>query len=164
MLLSYAKRNAVGAAATDINYVTLDGKDHQLCEQGDAFTVVFFNGESCEACEKTKAAISQSSVLSEAVKSGKLRVVSIFTEKNEKQWRKSELPDWVVNGWDKSQQVEGDEAYVLNSNPLFYLLSPDNKVLMKNEPSLKRVERAVDAVIKSGNADANALAKMLFNI
>ena len=161
-LLALAQKNAVAATATDLEYVTTDGKSSQLLT-GDKYKLVFFNDIDCDACTKVKEALAQSTALSNAVNGGLLQVVSIYTGNNEKAWKKTKLPAWVINGWDKKQQVETAEAYVLNSTPLFYLLSRDNKVLLKNEPSLKRVETAIGKVLTSSNNDASALSKLLFN-
>lgn len=161
-LLALAQKNAIGSMATDIEYATPDGKSNQLLTS-DKYKLVFFNDIDCDACAKVKEALAQSTALSDAVKGGLLQVVSIYTGSNEKAWKKSQLPAWVINGWDKKQQVEAAEAYVLSTTPLFYLLSRDGKVLLKNEPSLKRVESAIGRVLVSSNNDATALAKMLFN-
>ena len=164
LLLDYARRNAVGTPATDIVYVTADGTSHHLCEPTQAFTLIFFNGESCDACEKAKKAIENNENLRQNVAKGLIRVLAINTGNSEKQWRKNVLPDWVINGWDKEQQIEGKDTYVLQTNPLFYLLAPDNTVLIKNEPSLKRMERAIDVVLNSNERQSNDLIKKLFNL
>ena len=69
----------------------------------------------------------------------------------------------MVNGWDKAQQIEENELYVMPpALPVFYLLSPERIVLMKNEASLTRMENALGKVMASGTTDAVAVAKMLF--
>ena len=162
LLLEMASKNHVGTNATDIEYATTDGKTHRLLEN-DKIKLIFFNDLNCDACTKTKKAISESTALSELVKQGQLQVISIYTGNNQKAWKNNAIPDWVVNGWDKKQQIEKDEAYVLMTTPLFYLLNSDNTVLVKNEPSLSRIEKALG--ILSANADKNSqeLIKLLFN-
>lgn len=161
-LLALAQKNSIAAPATDLEYVTPTSKSNQLLN-GDNYKLVFFNDMDCDACAKVKEALAQSSVLKDFADKGLLQVISIYTGKNEKAWKKANLPTWVINGWDKKQQIEEGDAYVLNSTPLFYLLSTDNKVLLKNEPSLKRVEAAVSKVMLSSDNNAASLAKLLFN-
>ena len=110
-----------------------------------------------------RAALAQSTVLSDCVNSGLLEVVSVYTGTNGKAWEKAEYPSWVISAWDKKQQVDDDEAYVLMTTPLFYLLNSDNVVLVKNEPSFKRIEKAVAVVVENRDKDSAQLAKMLFN-
>ena len=70
----------------------------------------------------------------------------------------------MVNGWDKKQAIENDGIYAMPATlPVFYLLAPDNTVLMKNEPSLKRIESALGKVMTSSDKNPKSLAKLLFN-
>ena len=162
LLLKIAEKNNVGNIATDIEYVTSDGKSHNLLES-DKIKLVFFNDLNCDACTRTKAAMEQSKVLSDLVENGTLQIISIYTGDNQKAWKNANLPAWMISGWDKKQKVENDEAYVLAITPLFYLLNSDNTVLVKNEPSLKRIEKVLGIVAANADMDSKLLAKKLFN-
>ena len=162
LLLKIAEKNNVGNTATDIEYVTSDGKSHNLLES-DKIKLVFFNDLNCDACTRTKAAMEQSKVLSDLVENGTLQIISIYTGDNQKAWKNANLPPWMISGWDKKRQVENDEAYVLAITPLFYLLNSDNTVLVKNEPSLKRIEKVLGIVAANADMDSKLLAKKLFN-
>ena len=162
-LLEMAQKNAIGAAATDLNLVGADGKAIQLLPGGDACTLVFFNDLNCDACTKTREALAASSVLSDFANQGLLRVVAVYTGNNEKAFKKTNYPAWVTSTWDKAQQIEKSDAYILNSTPLFYLINSDGKVLVKNEPSLSRIEKALTKVMTSGDRNTSELVKKLFN-
>lgn len=162
LLLNIARKNNLGNIATDIEYATPDGKSHNLLES-DKIKLVFFNDLNCDACSRTKAAMAQSKVLTNMVENGTLQIISIYTGDNQKAWKNADLPAWMVNGWDKKQQVENDEAYVLVTTPLFYLLNSDNTVLIKNEPSLKRIEKVLEVVASNVDIDSKILVKKLFN-
>ena len=164
LLLESAKKNRIGTQASDLEYVTPDGQTHQLTEACEQYTLVYFNDPDCDACARVKARMEQSPTLKSYVDQGLLKVVGIYPESNEKLWKKSTFPSWIVNGWDKQQQIEDNGAYVMPASlPVFYLLSPDKTVLMKNEPSLKRIESALDKVMLSANNDPQFLVTLLFN-
>ena len=163
LLLEMAQKNNSGSKATDIQYVTADGNTHHLLD-GDKPKLIFFNDLDCDACTKAKQAMAASQTIKAAVEQGKLQVIAIYTGTSEKAWKKAEYPAWVTCGWDKTQQVEGAEAYVLPTTPLFYLLNSDNTVLIKNEPSLSRMEKAVEAMTTSTEASSIKLAKLLYSI
>lgn len=163
-LLEMAQKNAVGGMATDLALTTADDKTVQLlAADGEKCTLVFFNDLDCEACALTRQALAASSTLSDAVSKELLRVVSVYTGKNAKAFKKTSYPAWVTSTWDKAQQVENGDAYILTSTPLFYLINSDGRVLLKNEPSFTRVESAVTKVLANSDSKSAALVKMLFN-
>lgn len=164
LLLESAKKNRIGTAASDLVYVTPDGQTHHLTEACDQYTLVYFNDPDCDACERVKSRMEQSQTLKSYVDQGLLKVIGIYPESNEKLWKKSTFPSWIVNGWDKKQQIENEGTYVMpTSLPVFYLLAPDKTVLLKNEPSLKRIESALDKVILSADKTPQSLVTLLFN-
>ena len=164
LLLEAAKKNRIGTPAADIEYVTPDGKLHHLNDPCEQFTLVYFNDPDCDACEKVKARMDQSPTLKSYVDQGLLQVIAIYPEDNQKLWKKASYPAWMINGWDKKQTIENEGTYMMPASlPVFYLLSPDKIVLMKNEPSLNRIEAALNKVMASANKDPQALAALLFN-
>lgn len=163
LLLEMANKNRVGTKATDIEYVATGGTTHHLLSS-DKPKLVFFNDVDCDACAKAKQAMASSAVLKEAVEKGMLEVIAIYTGNNEKAWKKAECPAWMVSGWDKKQQVEADEAYVLPTTPLFYLLGSDNCVLVKNEPSFTRIEKAVAVMAANADTPSSKLVSVIYSI
>lgn len=164
LLLSMAQKNRIGTVAADIEYVTPDGKTHHLTEPGEQYTLVYFNDPDCDACHKVKANLEQSATVKDLVNQKLLKVVALYSGTNQKLWKKTTYPTWMVNGWDKKQAIENDGIYAMPATlPVFYLLAPDNTVLMKNEPSLKRIESALGKVMTSSDKNPKSLAKLLFN-
>lgn len=164
LLLQLAKKNRIGTVAADIEYFTPDGKSHHLNEPCEQYTLVYFNDPDCDACLKVKQNMEQSEALKGYVEQNLLKVVAIYPGDDQKQWKKSRYPDWMVNGWDMKQQIENESIYLMPATmPVFYLLSPDKTVLMKNEPSLKRIEAALAKVMLSADKDTQSLVKLLFN-
>ncbi|MBQ7691742.1 MAG: hypothetical protein IJT30_11220 [Muribaculaceae bacterium] len=163
LLLDLARKNSVGAAATDLSLEDATGKATQLLAGGDTPTLVFFHDMDCEACAQARQAIAANTTLSNLASQGKLRVVAVYTGKNDKAFKKADFPSWVTSTWDKAQQVEQSDAYVLQTSPLFYLINNDGRVLVKNEPSLTRIENALAKIAASSDHSTATLVKLLFN-
>ena len=85
-----------------------------------------------------------------------LTVVGIYPYENTNEWRQESFPDFIINGWDYKQQVEGEETYDLMTMPLFYLLDRDKRVLLKNEASLNRVLKVLNTLKGIEGSDVEA--------
>ena len=160
-LLAIARKNAIGTAATDLTLTMPDGSTRQML--GGKLTLVYFNDPSCESCEQVKANIAANETLQAFVTDGSAEVVAVCTT-DEKSWRNTTYPEWVVNTIDRGRAIENDEAYVLPTMPLFYLIAPDGTVLLKNEPSLKRAVTALSLAANSSSLPSAQLAKLIFNV
>lgn len=133
--LSLLKRNNPGDRATDFTYYLPDGNRRTLAAtpvKGDRLLLVFYDPE-CESCHAVLGQMTASTALAEAVKTGRMSVLAIYTEGNEEAWRKA-LPDmpegWVV-GTDR-ETVKTGALYDLKAMPSLYLLDRQKKVLLKD--------------------------------
>jgi len=162
-LLESALKNSQGTAAADIDYVTLDGKQGNLLNNDNKFTIVYFNDPDCDACAKVKENLDASAAVKQAVETGLMRVVAINPMGNEKLWKKTKMPEWIVNGFNKSQSVNEGGSYDLPTLPVFFVLGRDNTVIVKNEASLKRIEKVVATLMANADKDSKALVGMMFN-
>ena len=133
--LSLLKRNNPGNRATDFTYYLPDGSRRTLAAtpvKGDRLLLVFYDPE-CESCHAVLGQMTACTALAEAVKTGRMSVLTIYTEGNEEAWRKA-LPDmpegWVV-GTDR-EAVKTSALYDLKAMPSLYLLDRQKKVLLKD--------------------------------
>lgn len=161
-LLESALKNRIGTKAADVDFVSTDGKTYNLLNNDNRFTLVYFNDPDCDACGKVKENLAASTVVKQAFDTGLLKVVAINPMNNEKEWKKVQMPSWIVNGWNKSQTINNG-SYDLPNLPVFFLLGRDNTVLLKNEASLKNIEKAIKTVMTKCDEDPTTLAKLLFN-
>ncbi len=140
VLLADALKNQIGSKASDIEYVTPSSDAPQHIYGSHApLTLIYFNDPDCEACEIVKSRLDTCTVLKGMVEDRKLQIIGIYTQNNEGLWRAAKFPSYIINGWDKNQQIENSETYTLPTLPLFYLLDADKKVLLKAEASLNKV-------------------------
>ncbi|MGM9868003.1 MAG: hypothetical protein ACI30R_00045 [Sodaliphilus sp.] len=139
LLLEQAMKNRVGEPAADIEYVTPDDSAHHLLDSKASLVLVFFNDPDCESCAIVKERMDTCTFLKDMVEAKQLEIVGIYTLDDEAQWRASSFPGYIINGWNKNQDIANHDTYLLPTLPLFYLLDSDKKVLLKAEASLNKV-------------------------
>lgn len=133
--LELVRRNNPGDRATDFTYYLPDGTRCTLGTtptKNDRLLLVFYDPE-CESCHEVLQQMAADASLAEAVQSGKLNVLAVYTEGNEEAWRKAlpDMPDkWIV-GTDR-EVVKTGVLYDLKAMPSLYLLDGQKRVLLKD--------------------------------
>lgn len=133
--LELIRSNNVGDKATDLVYYLSDGTRHTLAAtpvKSNRLLLMFYDPE-CESCHEVLLQMAADTALAEAVRTGKLSVLAVYTEGNEEAWRKA-LPDlpegWMV-GTDR-EAVKTGALYDLKAMPSLYLLDGSKTVLLKD--------------------------------
>lgn len=133
--LELVRRNNVGDKATDFTYYQPDGTRRTLATtpvKNDCLLLMFYDPE-CESCHEVLLQMAADTALAEAVRTGKLSVLAVYTEGNDAAWRKA-LPDmpegWMV-GTDR-EAVKTGALYDLKAMPSLYLLDGKKTVLLKD--------------------------------
>jgi thiol-disulfide isomerase/thioredoxin len=105
--------------------------------------VVFYNPD-CESCVETLGQMRASQVLTQAVQSGRLTVLAVYTEGDADIWRQhaGELPDGWLDAQDPARVILEKELYDLSGMPSLYLLDKDKRVMLK-DPTWPQVEAAL---------------------
>ena len=113
--LELVRRNNPGDRATDFTYYLPDGTRCTLGTtptKNDRLLLVFYDPE-CESCHEVLQQMAADASLAEAVQSGQLSVLAVYTEGNEEAWRTGAL-------------------YDLKAMPSLYLLDGSKTVLLKD--------------------------------
>lgn len=148
LLFEGAKKNMIGSIATDFDYVTPNDKTvHHLKELSADYILVYFNNPDCESCEAVKERLASNELINKLVNEKKLIVLAVYPYDDEKLWKKAKYPTMMINGWNKSRQIEYAELYDLPTLPCFYLMDRTFKVLIKNEGSLNKVEAKLNELM-----------------
>ena len=133
--LELVRRNNPGDRATDFTYYLPDGTRRTLAAtptKNDRLLLMFYDPE-CESCHEVLLQMAADTALAEAVRTGKLSVLAVYTEGNDEAWRKA-LPDmpegWTV-GTDR-EVVKTGALYDLKAMPSLYLLDGKKTVLLKD--------------------------------
>ena len=153
MMLDVTRKNAPGDVVNDIGYETIDGTHGKLSEIATPYTLIYFNDPECLSCFKVKERLDTCTTLKNMVSNSMLTVIGIYPYDNVEEWHLEPFPDYIINGWDYEQEIEGQQTYDLMTMPLFYLLDHDKRVILKNEASLNRVLKAVNKLIGMEDSD-----------
>ena len=133
--LELIRRNNVGEKATDFVYYLSDGTRHTLAAtpvKSNRLLLMFYDPE-CESCHEVLLQMAADTALAEAVRTGKLSVLAVYTEGNDEAWRKA-LPD-LPKGWTVGidhEAVKTGALYDLKAMPSLYLLDGKKTVLLKD--------------------------------
>lgn len=133
--LELVRRNNPGDRATDFTYYLPDGTRRTLAAtpaKNDRLLLMFYDPE-CESCHEVLLQMAADTALAEAVRTGKLSVLAVYTEGNDEAWRKA-LPD-MPGGWtvgNDREAVKTGALYDLKAMPSLYLLDGQKTVLLKD--------------------------------
>lgn len=132
-LLRLAKMNRPGTRAADFRYITREGKKGTLHSTEAKRLLLIFYDPDCENCSRIIGELRQDGDLRNAVATGEMTVLAVYTEGNRKLWdkTKSDMPaEWIVAIDDSG--ITENEIYHLPAMPVLYLLDADKKVLRKD--------------------------------
>lgn len=135
--LGLVKRNNPGNRATDFTYYLPDGTRRTLAAtqvKGDRLLLMFYDPE-CESCHEVLLQMAADATLAEAVRTGKLSVLAIYTEGNDEAWRKAlaDMPEGWTVGTDH-EAIKTGALYDLKAMPSLYLLDGNKQVILKDAP------------------------------
>jgi thioredoxin-related protein len=141
--LNLLQQNNIGDLANDVTYVTPRGYKKRMYDIKANFLLLYFNNPECNACEKMKEALTASVIINQKLKAGDLKILSIYTDKDEKIWldHLSEYPQSWIQGWDENEYLYKKKVYDLRAIPTIYLLDKGKKVLLKDGADIRGVER-----------------------
>ena len=123
--LKRANNNRPGTKALDFSYTLKSGKKGNLHSLTGKNTLIFFNNPDCEECYAIKTILGENEIFAN---NPKLRIMSIYPDKDISLWKETEYPSSWINGY--SDEV--DNKYDLRAIPSLYLLDENGKVIIKD--------------------------------
>lgn len=134
--LNDALKNRRGSRASDFGFVDSHGSHGSLygTADGKSYRLVMFYDPDCEVCKSTKEMLSGNIIINNAVASGLLKVIAVYSDGDNEVWEKSknDLPGNWMSVCSPEGAVDRDEVYVIRATPTLYLLAPDNTVVLKD--------------------------------
>lgn len=128
-------RNAPGSIAPNFALMGRDGSRLQLYKHGDeTATILMFYEPDCDSCKAAMKVLESSPRLGQAVSEGVIRIVVIYQGDDVDTWRNhaATLPQQWLVGIDSKNIIDDQELYLVRATPSFYLISPDNRVMLKD--------------------------------
>jgi hypothetical protein len=92
-----------------------------------------------------KAALAQSTIINQKLKTGEIKILSIYMGTDKKNWRShlSEYPKQWLQGIGDDATLYKANIYALNAIPTMYLLDRNKKVLLKDYFSTQSIEEII---------------------
>jgi hypothetical protein len=128
-----------------LHTITTADKKNTLYDIHANNTLLFFYNPECDACKQMKSALISSAVISNKLNSGDLKVLAVYTDKNESVWldHLPELPKQWLHGRDDNEYLYKNKVYDLRAIPTIYLLNKNKKVLLKDCMDIKLIEKEI---------------------
>jgi len=141
--LRLLNENNIGNPANDFNYKTSSGQRKRMYDLDARFLLLFFYNPECQACKEMKSSLIASSVINNEVATGQLKVLAVYTDKDETVWLNhlTEFPKIWVQGRDEDEFLWKNKVYDLKAIPTVYLLDIDKRVLLKDCMDVKAIEK-----------------------
>lgn len=126
--------NRPGTAAADFCFIDSAGRRRTLYGIQARLLLLIFGNPDCQACRDIQAELSGNQMLSNAISSGELKVVSVYIDEDIGKWKEhaGEYPTTWINGYDPDYVIRTDLLYHVRAIPSVYLLSEDKTVLLKD--------------------------------
>jgi len=143
--LILSQQNNIGSVANDFPYTTPAGEQKHMHELNAKFLLLYFNNPECEACKEMKAALTQSAVINEKIKTGELKVLSVYAEADTTNWRihLKEYPAQWLQGIGNDSMLYKSNRYDLTAIPTLYLLDKEKRILLKDYFSVQEIEQFI---------------------
>ena len=132
--LKVVGRNRPGTPATDFKYVTRSGRQSTLYALTAEYILIFFNNPGCHACGEIKDNIVASTLLSEMIASGRMKVLAVYPDEDMTEWYSHEgvFPASWINAYNPSAVIRHQELYDLKAIPMLYFLDRGKNVIFKD--------------------------------
>lgn len=129
-----ALKNRIGKKALDFKYTLASGKQGSLYKINAEYVLVYFNNPGCGDCKRVKQQLMASSLLTNVIQEGKLKLLSIYPDEDLAEWHKDKatVPTTWINAYDKGTVVKNKDMYDLKAIPTLYLLDKNKTVLLKD--------------------------------
>lgn len=124
-------KNQVDCLANNFSFVDKTGNERDLYGLDAPMLLLIFNNPDCTLCHQTEEIISNTDILQELIKEGKLKILAITPDADYNDWMEHSYPsNWIV-GYDKEKVIYNQRLYDIQRLPCLYLLDKDKRVLLK---------------------------------
>lgn len=131
--------NPRGSEAPDFEFRDLQGRTGKLSDIRADHIILFFSNPGCQACKDIEDELKAPAYMEEAVKSGKIAVVSIYIDSEIDKWKAyaPSYPDYWVAGYDAAGRIRSGNLYEVRAIPSLYLLDKDRRIVLKDAPTAR---------------------------
>ena len=133
--LNLVDRNRPGNPAIDFNILLNNGYTTTLYNIDAETLIIYFQNPDCPTCGEFRQKMKNMEVLYNAVTSGKLKVLTIYFEKNEELWRNylqnGAYKNWM-HGWNYDLKISEEKLYDVRFIPTIMVLDKNKTIIEKD--------------------------------
>ena len=135
--------NQYGQQVPDFKFKDAADGNHHLYEVNSELTMLFFSNPGCTACKEIIDAIVGAQDLERWIAEGRLAIVNIYIDQEVDKWREYEpnYPRSWITGYDCEYKIREDILYNVRAIPSLYLLDSGKRVLLKDAPTEKTIQK-----------------------
>ena len=143
--LHIASQNRIGHISNNFRYTLQSGKSYYFNDIKSELTLLYFTNPDCSMCSDILAQLVASQTITEAERSGRLKIVTMYTDRDMAIWRNGivKYPQRWINGYDNDCVIEREQLYDLKAVPSIYLMDSEKRVLIKDSTSIAELESMI---------------------
>ena len=127
-------KNHPGMKVPDFNILFSTGDTTTFYDISADYILLILQNPDCPTCKELREKLEKIEPLNKAIANQKVKVLTIYFEKNEALWRnylKNANPNYI-HGWNYDMSIENNALYDTYIIPFMFLLDRDKKVLAKD--------------------------------
>lgn len=129
---SVLAHSQMGQVFPEVNLKSADGSSKSINDITTPYTIVFINDPTCSDCRLARARLATNYDAQRLINSGTIAIVSVYPDQADEVWGES-LSDYPAN-WIVTASDQIDEKVDTRTNPTFYFLDSEKKIVAKNIP------------------------------
>ena len=133
--LKLITKNQPGDQSIDFNILLANGDTTTLYAIDAEVLVIYFQNPDCPTCGEFREKMKNIPALYQAIDAGRVKVITIYFEQNEKLWRnylaKSAFTNWM-HGWNFDLEISENHLYDIRIIPTVMVLDKNKKVIKKD--------------------------------
>ncbi len=134
-VLELHTKNLAGTIVPNFNILLSDGTKTTLYDIDCEYMLLYFQNPDCPTCTEVRGILAKNEDLNQAINSGKLKMLTVYFEKDEELWRRylrDKASPMYLHGWDYQGEIEQNSLYDLRIIPYMFLLDKDKRVIRKD--------------------------------
>jgi hypothetical protein len=133
--LNLINRNFPGDPAIDFNILLENGDTTTLYAIDAEYLIIYFQNPDCPSCSEFREKLRNMETIYNAITSGKLKIITIYFEKDETLWRNylatKAYKNWM-HGWNYDLKISEERLYDIRIIPTIMVLDKNKTIIEKD--------------------------------
>ena len=133
--LTLHTKNLPGTKIPNFPILWSDSTKSTLYDIESDYILLYFQNPDCPTCSEVREKLAVNEELNKAIESGKLKVVTIYFERDSTIWYrylKTKANPKYLHGWDYEGKIDSENLFDLRIIPYMFLLDKDKMIIKKD--------------------------------